>query len=321
MAISSVEQVAELIQAAARVAVVSHVNPDHDAFGSQAALVLALRQLGKSAVALNESGAPGRLTQLVALDQFYKEPPQTQFDLVLVCDCGELKRVGDSLISWIEQQLLVNIDHHISNTLFAQYNLVEENSSSTCELVFKLLAALKIEVTAEIADCLYAGIAGDTGFFKYASTTAMTLNVASQLVAAGAQPARIAEILSGNVSMAAVQLQSEVLSNLRLSQEGRCAIGIVDQQLFKKHQAVLEDADDLVEKIRDISGVSLAVMIRQDSEVWKVSLRSKRNLVNVSELAANFKGGGHVMAAAFRWRGSLEQLLEQLDWQVARVLA
>lgn len=315
-------QVADRLSAADEIAIVSHANPDHDAYGSQVALALALLSLGKRVVVINESGPPERLAQLVGFTHFESEPPEESFDLVVTCDCGDLHRVGNSLISWVSQQkTIINIDHHISNSLFGHFNLVVYQTSSTCEVVFELLKHLDVELTTEIAICLYGGIAGDTGFFKYSSTSERTFHVAGELVAAGVKPENVAEALTGNVPIGALRLQGEVFNSLRLGCNNRYAIGIIDEQLFAKHQVGPEDIEDLVNKIRDIAGVFVAVLIRQEGDLWKVSCRSTEPHYNVSELAAGFGGGGHVMAAAFRWSGPLEQLLEKLDASVLKVFS
>lgn len=299
------------------IAVVSHFNPDADAYGSTAALTLALRKMGKQVIAVNESGQLERYMSLPVVGEIRDSLPEATYDCVCILDCGDLKRVGDSFIAKISQySRSLNIDHHFSNTRFADINWVEEHISSTSEMLFYLIKGLGVEIDQPIAHSLMAGIIGDTGSFRYRSTTSKTFEVASALVAAGAVPADIFGAIYGSPKVEVVRFQAAALANLELFGDGQIAMVVVDEGMFKAHGAGLDDADVLVDRARDIAGVRIAVAIRQADNIWRVSLRSKVERDDVSSLAQKFGGGGHKMAAAFRWRQDLtalkSQLLEQL---------
>lgn len=316
------QETADCLLKATRIAVVSHASPDSDAYGSQVALALALRSLGKEPVVINETEQSSRHSQLVLFNDWRTAPPECDYDLLVTCDCGDLHRVGKSLLAWVNQQkIIVNIDHHISNSMFGGYNLVVTQVSSTCEIVFELLKYLAVRLTPEIATCLYAGIAGDTGYFKYSSTSERTFHIAGELVAAGARPEYVAEVLTSNIPIGVLRLQGEVYDQLQFQHDGRCAVAVIDEQLFSRHQVDPEEMGDFVSSIRDIAGVVVAVLIRREGGLWKVSCRSSQPKYNVSQLASEFGGGGHVMAAGFRWSGDLDQLLERLNVLLVKVFS
>lgn len=300
-----------------RFVVVSHFNPDADAYGATGALTLALRKMGKQVLAVNESGQLDRYKSLPIVGEIKDKLPDAEYDCVCIVDCGDIKRVGDALVSKVAHYpRSLNIDHHFSNTRFAEINWVEEQISSTSEMLFYLIKGLGVEIDQPIAHALMAGIIGDTGSFRYRSTTSKTFEVAAALAAAGAVPADIFSAIYGSPKVEVVRFQAAALANLELLGDGQIATVIVDEAMFKAHGASLDDADVLVDRARDIAGVRVAVAIRQADDIWRVSLRSKVEQDDVSTIAQKFGGGGHKMAAAFRWRQDLAtlktQLLEQL---------
>jgi phosphoesterase RecJ-like protein len=219
---------------------------------------------------------------------------------------------------------IINIDHHASNDLFGHLNHVVDSASSTAEVVFDLLSELGVTISPEMALCLFAGISADTGSFRYASTSAKTLGTAEALVRAGAAPAKVSQALYGSDSLALVKLHADAVGKMELVADGKVSLITVTQAMYKAHQALPEDADPLVERGRDIVGVEIAVLFKQDVDLWRVSLRSKRPELDVSELAQLFGGGGHKMAAAFRWRREMSELrgllLPKLEELLTRVV-
>lgn len=304
---------AQAIHAAQSIVVLSHYNPDADAYGSSCGLGLALRGLGKKVVLVNENGVLSRYEFIPGVGEVQSSFPEGAWDLLITCDCGDRKRIGESLKDGVSIfPRVVNIDHHASNDLFGHLNYVVDSASSTSEIVFDLLMELKVEVSSDVALCLFAGISADTGSFRYASTSAKTFDVAEKLVQAGALPAKVSQALYGSDSLALVKLQADAVNRMELTAGGKISVIAVTQEMFSAHGALPEDADSLVERGRDIVGVEIAVLLKQDVDLWRVSLRSKRPVLDVSEVAQIFGGGGHKMAAGFRWRrdvGELRSLL------------
>jgi phosphoesterase RecJ-like protein len=247
-------------------------------------------------------------------------------DLLIVVDCGAADRVGDALLTDLKQApMVINIDHHASNTMFGRLNYVVEGASSTSELVFELMRALedrhgrKDLITRDAAACLLSGIIGDTGSFRYPSTTATTFRVAAELVERGAAPDILTQELFATQSLVALRLQSDALGAVTVHPNGFAEV-IVTQEMLKKHGADILDADSLAERARDIEGVRVSALYKQDVDIWRISLRSRRGVVDVSAIAQSFGGGGHKAAAAFRWRRDLSTLQNELRTAIAKVL-
>jgi bifunctional oligoribonuclease and PAP phosphatase NrnA len=310
----SIHEVAAQLKAAQKILIISHTSPDADAYGSSCGLALALRTVGKDVVCLNESVISQRLSFIPGVTQTVREIPTQGFDLHCVVDCGELKRVGDNLKEYVGSlHPLLNIDHHISNDYFADMNYVVPDASSTSELIYLILKEAAIPLTADIASALFTGITGDTGSFRYSSTTAQVFSVAEALVKAGARPDKISQDLYSRVRRQSVQVCAAAMSKMEFFADGRCAWIVVPRELAERYGAEREDTEGLVERGRDIEGVLVAAFLREEEGMWKVSLRSKDAQYNVAQIAARFAGGGHMMAAAFRWKNSFQELSDNLQ--------
>ena len=307
--------VAELL-AAKRILVVAHFNPDIDAYGSSWGLTLALQQIGKQALCVNHDGLLPRYGFLPGIQALLGDAPKdsSEYDLLVVCDCGDLKRLGDRFATSLARHpRLMNIDHHISNQSFGKFNLVDPSASSTCEIIYHMLDGLGVAYTPEVATCLLAGIYGDTGCFCYSSTSEQTFRIAAELTAAGASPHSISDSLFQNRSLAACKALGHVLGTMQLRHAGRYATASLDDETLKGFGASGDDTEGLVEELRSIAGVQVSAFFRQSEDYWKVSMRSVNSAFDVSKLAQKFGGGGHTMAAGFRWRGELAELDQRLN--------
>lgn len=297
-----------LIERASTIALLSHYSPDPDAFGSQCGLGLALESAGKQIILVNQDGAVEGLRFIPSADRVSKVVTGAP-DLFIVCDCGDIKRVGDSLEACIKAApQVINLDHHASNDLFGSVHLVDETASSSSELALELIEYCGLPINPDIASALLAGLMADTGSFRYSSTTAVTLEAGARLVRAGAVPNKVSQQLYSRQSLTTIKLHAESLLNLRLFEEGALSVLVVTQEMVKRLGAVPDDSEGLVERGRDIQGVKVSALIRWVDDLWRVSLRSRDPRWDVSLVAQFFGGGGHKAAAAFRWRRSLEEL-------------
>jgi len=302
-----------------KVLVVSHYNPDPDAFGSSCGLALGLRELGFTAALLNQDGPVERLGFIPGAKEISSNIPTEEFDALLACDCGDEKRLGDTLRPVLLPRFtrVLNLDHHQSNNFFGTHNRVVAEASSTSELVFELLNILgkrvgKNAITKDVANALYAGISADTGSFRYSSTGPSTFRAAGELLTLGAEPGKISQELYSNSSKSAVLVQAEALSNLRFEFGGKVSVVTVSKSLLVKHNAQADDTEDLVERARDIAGVEISVFLREDDDFWKASLRSKSEKYDVAAVAQKFGGGGHRAAAGLRFRGTGAELEKRI---------
>jgi len=317
---NSLQEISQFLASTKRVVLISHFNPDADALGSTFGLGLALQELGKEVLFVNESAAPPRYHFLPSISALKNQLPGGDWDSLVILDCGEMKRIGDSLHKDAARfKNILNIDHHLTNDYFGAFNLVEVKASSTSELVFEVLQAMKFKGSTQVATCLLSGISGDTGSFKYASTSVRTLETAAELLRWGAKPVEISGALYGDTPLQQIRLESLALSKMQILEGGAYAEVLVTEEMFRECGANADDTEFLVEKARDVKGVRISALIRRDADLWKVSLRARGSL-NVADIAAKFGGGGHKPAAAFRWRKDLGGLQRGLREEVKKEL-
>ncbi len=324
--LASLHELCDRILSLEQFLIVSHYNPDTDAYGSSLGLGLGLRALGKGVSFINESGVLPRYRFLPSIAEVRTVLPAQKYDGVIACDCGDEKRMGDTLKEQLKKHsLLINIDHHRSNNNFGTHNWVEAEASSASEMVFMLLEEMarrtqRSPFTREVATCLLAGIIGDTGSFRYSTTGEGTFSVAAKLVAYGAEPSSIGEALYGTRRLSAVRLQAHALCSLEISHDGRLAQVVLSAQTMATYAATSDDTEDLVERMRDIEGVEVAIFLREEDGYWKVSMRTKKVGHDLSLMAQAFGGGGHQAASGFRWRGGLSDLRIKLALEVDKLL-
>lgn len=295
-----------------RIGVISHYNPDPDAYGSSSALYLYLKKAGKKTWLINQDSGKTDFSWIPGASEAITNWP-SDIETLVVCDCGDRKRIGDELLASMPTsiKLCINIDHHSSNDRFGDATLVDPQVSSTCELIYNLISS-KDNVSPEVATALLAGVYADTGSFRHSNVKSQTFDVASSLLKAGADHVHVSKNLFSSFSLASVKLQSKALSDMKLLASGKVAWILITPEMIQAANAVLEDAEGLAERARDIEGVLVSAAARFDGEIWRVSLRSKSDKYNVSDVAASFGGGGHKAAAAFRSRKSIQEIENEL---------
>lgn len=316
--VEALQQITKLLCDVSSVTLISHVQPDSDAFGSMLGLAIGLEQLGKRVVCVDETPTEDRYMFMPTIERVVHSLPNSASDLTIALDCGDLKRVGDKLSSEVGTlNPLINIDHHISNDYFGSVNLVDPTASSTSEIIFTIIRELEEKrskklLTPECAYALLTGIVGDTGGFRYRSASSYTLAVAGELIVAGANLSEICDALFASQSLPGVRLRGLALSGLRLELENKVAFAIIDEKEYVQCSATPADTEGIAEELRSIQGVEVGVLIRRDGDIWRVSLRGKSPEHDLSQVAQRFGGGGHRAAAAFRYRRDLPCLVDGL---------
>lgn len=318
---NTIEEVRGALLEASRCLIVSHYNPDPDAFGASCAMACALKRLGKDVAVVNQNGPSERYSFIPGMSMVHSDVPEGGWDTLCVLDCADLNRIGDTLLPRLPRPpRVVNIDHHISNDGFGTVRFVDPEASSTAELVFSILEGIPGALDSDSAVALLVGIYGDTGSFRYSCTHPSTFLAAHKLALMGASPFDVSKLLYGSVELSALKLQTSALLNVQLHMGGRVAEVIVTREMLESFGAAVEDGDMLAERARDIAGVVVAFAIREDGDIWRVSLRAKESVYNMSQLAALFGGGGHRSAAAFRSRKPLEEIRKKLLAALAEIL-
>jgi phosphoesterase RecJ-like protein len=285
--------------------IVGHIRPDGDCVGSQLGLAIALRNQEKQVCCWNEDPMPQKYEFLDPEKLFRSPKSGVSFDCVIATDAASFERLGKvgGLVS--NRKLLINIDHHESNTRYGDLNWVSAREPSTGELIFRLLKIAKWPITRPIADCLFTAVSTDTGSFQYPSTRPGTYHVAGELVRRGADLARICNEVYQSYPVSRARLLRHVYNKFRLTDQNRIAYFWLKKADFARTGAASCDSEGLIDHIRAIAPVVVACVFEElDPGVTRISLRSKDDNVNVNEVAAQFGGGGHPMAAGARIVGS-----------------
>jgi len=316
-----IDRILEKIRESQTICVGGHLRPDGDCIGSQLALALALRRLGKEVVCWNEDPVPQKYKFLNA-DGLFQQPRRGfKFDCVIAIDCASFERLGRAGRCVAQRKIFINIDHHESNTRYADVNWVSAREPSCGELIYRLLKVARWPITKPIADCLFTAVSTDTGSFQYATTRPGTFHAAAELVTRGANLAKICDEVYQSYPVSRARLLRHIYSTFRLAHDDRIAWFWLKKGDFARTGAESDDTEGLIDHIRAIEPVIVACVFEEvEPELTRVSLRSKNEKVNVNEIAAQFGGGGHPAAAGARIAGKPLSVQRKVIAAVKRAL-
>jgi phosphoesterase RecJ-like protein len=299
-----IQRILDGIHRSQSICIVGHIRPDGDCIGSQIGLALALQAEGKDVVCWNEDPLPKKLAFLDTKGLMRQPEPGQAFDGVIATDCASFQRLGRTGEHIQARKLFINIDHHRSNTRYADLNWVSWHQPSTGELIYRLLRVANWPITPPIADCLFTAVSTDTGSFQYPSTRPSTYAVAGHLVERGADLARVCHEVYQSYPLSRVRLVRTMLNRFRLTHDNRTAYFWLHKRDYERAGAESDDSEGLIDYIRAIEPVVVACIFEEiETDLTRLSLRSKDDRVNVNAIASQFGGGGHQAAAGARIRG------------------
>ena len=297
----------ELIENAKNIAITGHVSPDGDCTGSTLALYNYITENfeGKQVRVCLEKPSM-KFSYMNGFD-LISEDPFLEADLLVSLDASDRERLGIRGVMLDTAKESICIDHHVTNTNFAKFNIVEDFRSSTCELLYTLLDYDKISVNTAV--CLYTGIVHDSGVFKYQSTTRQTMEIAGALIDKGFDFTKIIDDTYFKKDFNATKLLGLVLTNAKLIFDGKCCYGLLDYDTWTGYIDDKKKMDGIIDNLRNIDGVEIALFMYETAkDEHKVSLRSIN--ANVSSIATALGGGGHMRAAGATVCGKADELLE-----------
>ncbi|KAB2638190.1 MAG: bifunctional oligoribonuclease/PAP phosphatase NrnA [Verrucomicrobia bacterium] len=314
---ASFAQIGDVLSRHQSFVLLSHVRPDGDAIGSQLGLGFALLAAGKSVRLFNEDGLPESLAFLPGSERIERPPAEpVDAEVVIALDTATRPRLGEGCLHAVSKvKLWLNIDHHISNPHYADLNLIDATSPATGEILYELILALGLPLPDESRDALYVAVSTDTGSFQYPSTTAKTYDMAADLIRRGLDVGRLNSNTYDNHPYRRLELLRALLNTLERSPDGVLAHWTLRETTRRELALCADDSEGLIDVIRAIRGVQLAVFFEELPDAsTRVSMRSKDRRYDVCQIAAQFGGGGHSLAAGIR-------MPEPLDAAKARVLA
>ena len=290
---SPVSKIADLIRRSDRFLVSSHANPDGDAIGSTVALGHILAALGKDFALYNPSGLPRHFDWLNLPGPMHDTLAGAEANWIFVLDCGTQQRVGEELYRVMGSRPLANVDHHLGNPHFGQFNWVDESYPAVAAMMADLADELDIPLTGPLAEAIYLGIVTDTGFFTYDNTTPMVMELGARLIRLGLNPGMVNAKIRNQWGVNRFRLWGESFATTELFYDGQLAVAHVTQGMLERTGTVPADCEEIVNFLRRLRGTRAAATLREEPDGgYKFSLRST-GADNVQAVAALFGGGGH----------------------------
>ena len=313
----SFQKARELIDERQNILIVSHEYTDGDDLGSVLALGGALRAWGKKTVMAARGGVPDNLLFLPGQSEVIEEITNEiagSGDLLVTLGCGQLARTGFALLdSW--KKPILNIDHHHDTNMFGTVNVWDENMAANCELVYTMFMEWGMEITKPIAMALLTGIFTDTGGFRHANVTARTLEVAAELLRRGAKLDLISRFTFSQKDLPKLRAWAVALENARFDPQHQIIYTVITENDLEKVSAREDDLEGMVELLNTIPEAKYSMLLKQRGDEVKGSLRSEvYKGVDVSEIARRWGGGGHKLAAGFKFKGRIERTPE--GWKI-----
>jgi len=286
----------------------AHINPEGDSLCSQLAMKELIAALGKEAVMVNNDPVPDHYKFLPGISKLSTDlSGKVDFDAALILDCPTLKRIGGVADMIGKDKTVINVDHHISSERFGDVNWVDSDASSTGEMVYKLFKEMDVPLTREIALCLYIAILTDTGSFNYDNTSAITHEIAGDLLGYGLEPGSVSESVYERRTLVDIKLLGLVLSTLKVNRSGEIAYLAITRKMIAETGADISKSEGFVNYARSIDGIKVAAFFKEDAKdanKINVSFRSKSG-IDVNKIASFFGGGGHVKASGCVLEGTL----------------
>lgn len=315
------EQILKHIKASRRILLASHAEPDGDCLGSLVALGLALNKLDKTITMFNPSPIPAVYRFLPGVERIVTQIKEaTAYDMAIILDCGDIVRVGENSSIVDRIPLVVNIDHHVSNTRFGHLQLIDTDACATAEIVYRLINALEIPFDKAIATSIYLGILTDTGSFRFSNTNPAAFAISKAMTDIGVEPHAVAQRVFGTYSLGRIKLLNMALNSIEISDNGKLSLMTISRSMLNATGTSTEDIDGLINYARRIEDVKVAALIHEikngagkftNMNRYHVSLRSD-NTVDVAKIAGKFGGGGHTSAAGFKIESTLVALKEKI---------
>jgi phosphoesterase RecJ-like protein len=311
--IKVIEEVTEII-------IATHIQPDGDGLGSLLGLASALKKMGKKIFATwgEKIVISPQYAWLPNVELIANPRDCPDYSVFIALDCATFERLGILEKCARRARVLINIDHHVDNTLYGSLNIIDESASATSQLVFELIKQLPIKIDKAIATCLYTGLVTDTGRFQYQNVNEKTFMIAKELLEYTVSPSDIFRSVYENISYSALKLLGLTLTKASFIPEIGFIYTVISQADLSLTGAGLEETENFIDYLRSVQEADVAAVLKEnESGLIRVSLRSKGN-IDVETIASKGGGGGHKNAAGYT---SSKSLVETIEWLIKEVRA
>jgi bifunctional oligoribonuclease and PAP phosphatase NrnA len=313
------QHIVDAIRERQRFVVSSHERPDGDSIGSELAMALALRALGKTVRVVNRDPAPPPMQAFPGVpDIEITDRVDGEFDAAIVMECSDLSRTG---VKGLDRFFVINIDHHPGNKGYGDIRWFDEKAAACGEMVFTLIRALDVPLTVDIATHIYLAILTDTGCFHYSGISPRTFDICRQALEAGVDAVEVARNVYDSSNMGRLKLFGSVLRSMQIDASGRIAIVYLDHEMAREAGGTYEDTEGLVNLPLTVKEIQAVVFFKQlEGETYRVSLRSKGN-VDIGAVAKQFNGGGHKNAAGCTVEGPIDSVQKMFVQMIDKAIA
>lgn len=314
-------KILDAIAQADSIAILGHVRPDGDCVGSCLGLYnYIVENYANKIVKVYLQTFRAEFNFLNGAEQVrHNYCANESYDLCCVLDCGDIERTGEFMPYYQTAKMTVCVDHHISNNGFGMIQDVDITACSTSEAIYDIIGEKKL--SKSIAECLYLGIIHDTGVFKHSNTTCKTMHIAGKLIEYGAKPYEIIDDTFYRKTYVQNKLLGQALIDSYRILSDTCIISYISKQTFELYNATSLDTDGIIDQLRITDGIECAILIYELlNQEYKVSMRSNQYL-DVSLVAAQFGGGGHIRAAGFSVTGKLDDIIQSITIAIKQQLA
>ena len=297
-----IAEIVDALRARDRVVLSSHARPDGDSIGSQLALAGALRHLDKEVRLVNHDPVPPYLRAFAGVDAIeVADAVDGTYDAAVVMECGSLERTE---VAGLDRYFVINVDHHVGNTMYGAINWFDESAAACGEMVFDLVEGLGVPLTEEIGAALYVAILTDTGAFHHGHITSRTFEICRRIADAGISAAEMAARVYHTSSVGKLRLTGSLLQAMRLEGDGRVAVLQIDDRLLDETGCAPDDIEGLINMPLSAAGIQAVILVKALHETIRISLRSK-GAVDVRAVAVAHGGGGHHNASGCTLHGPL----------------
>lgn len=309
----------DMLSKASRIVTMCHANPDGDAIGSLLGMthLLEKHMENKPVVCVCKDPAPETMRFLPGTERIVHDPAPREGDAYVFLDSAEPKLTGfhEQYPQLFDASLpAINIDHHPTNSMFAQINFIDANAASACEIVVELADAMKWEMSPDIATCLLTGVYTDTGGLLHSNTSVQVYRTVARLLRGGARQQEMVKAVFRTAKLSTLRLWGRVLEKISLTDEGG-AITAVTKGDFAATGADYSELTGAIDYVNAVPGMRFSMILSERDGKVKGSLRTLRDDVDVAEMAGRFDGGGHKKAAGFALQGRLKP---EVRWKVVQ---
>ena len=315
------KKIAKRLKRANHIAIFTHLNPDGDALGSSFAMKYTLEAIGKRVTIYLEKPMPEKFNFLGTEYEIADETTETSADCALILDCGEFARMGKCQQTCKKVPCIVCVDHHKTGDDFGDFYYNEPDIAATAQIVYKLATQIVKKLPKQAYEAIYTGMSTDTGHFKFSNVSSETFEIAAKVLASGIDHRKITTILYDTVKREKMIFLGAATERVKFYLNGRVAVLECYGDFLAQFGLTYDDVEELPNIPLNLEGVEVAIAVKdRDENSRRVSFRTK-DVIDVSEIAAQFGGGGHKSAAACVISGDIEKNIEDIIGAIIKKLA